>query len=577
MKWWKNAVFYQVYLRSFADSDGNGTGDLSGITRHLNYLTDTLGVNAIWVSPFYRSPMVDNGYDVENHYTVDPLFGTMKDFELLIAAAKSRDLRVILDWIPNHTSDSHQWFMDSRSSRSNSRRDWYIWRDSANDGGPPNNWRSFFPRVGGAWTYDESTSQWYLHSFLPCQPDLNWDNPEVERAMHDTLRFWLDRGVDGFRIDALPLIGKDALLRANPDSQHAWGQYNIDWHTVHDRLKRLRALCDSYGERIMVGEVNVLDLERLGMYITGGDELHLAHNFLFLKQPWNARNIAAFIARIEEVIPAPALPSWYLGNHDNPRVVTRLGGGPRGTARARVAALLLLTLRGVPFIYQGEELGLPDSPIPESWRRDIDCREPQRAPLPWDAPSRAVGGGFTTGEPWLPLHYMAESLNVADQLKDDDSMLALYRRLIQLRRVNDALHAGDLMRLPAPDKIVCFVRQAPRNRVAVLINFADDSAIVPVSLSGGAAKAFMLLSTESGRSPGYVDLGSVELGPNEGLILDISAYSDVYSPASVSQRGGLSDRMPAADSGRSRVFRTGNLAGEIYAAACPFRYSSWTS
>ncbi len=327
MKWWQTAVFYQVYPRSFADSDGSGIGDLAGITARLGYLADTLAVNAVWISPFYKSPMKDNGYDVSDYLEVDPLFGTMNDFLNLISEAKSRGIHVIVDWIPNHTSDVHAWFQDSRSSRSSARRDWYVWRDSADDGGPPNNWRSFFPKVGNAWTYDDQTGQWYLHSFLPSQPDLNWDNPEVEAAMHETMRFWLDCGVDGFRIDALPVIGKDSLLRSNLDPGQAWGEYNIDWHTVHDRLRRLRSLCDSYGDCIMVGEVNIMDLERLGRYVVGGNELDLAHSFTFLEQPWEADNIRRFISHVEQVFQPPALPAWYLGNHDNPRVVTRLGGG----------------------------------------------------------------------------------------------------------------------------------------------------------------------------------------------------------------------------------------------------------
>jgi alpha-glucosidase len=268
------------------------------------------------------------------------------------------------------------------------------------------------------------------------------------------------------------------------------------------------------------------------MYLTGGDELHLAHNFLFLDQPWNAENIATFIRRIEEAVPPPALPSWYLGNHDNPRVVTRLGGGSAGAAQARVAALLLLTVRGVPFIYQGEELGLPDSPVPESYRLDIDGREPQRAPFPWDAPTRDAGGGFTTGQPWLPLHDKAETLNIANQLNNKDSMLTLYRRLIELRGAHEALHAGDLIGLSASEGILFYARQTPRSRVAILLNFRDEPALVPVTLSGASAKAFLLLSTNSARSPGYVELASVELSPYEGLMLDISARSDSLSPAS---------------------------------------------
>jgi alpha-glucosidase len=530
-QWWQSAVFYQIYPRSFLDSNGDGTGDLAGITTRLDYLSTTLGVNAIWISPFYKSPMADNGYDVQDYYSIDSLFGTMDDFESLIREAKSRGLRVVMDWIPNHTSDAHQWFADSRSSRSSDRRDWYVWRDPAPDGGPPNNWRSFFPRVGSAWTYDEPTAQWYLHSFLPSQPDLNWDNPAVEAAMHDTVRFWLDRGVDGFRIDALPLIGKDPLLRPNPDTRQPWGQYNIDWDTIHDRLRRLRALCDSYGERIMVGEVNVLDLSRLGRYISGGDELHLAHNFLFLTQPWTAEDIARFLARVEDYSPAPALPSWYLGNHDDSRVVTRLGGGADGAARARVAAVLLLTVRGVPFLYQGEELGLPDSSVPDSYRHDIDQREPQRVPMPWNAPSRVAGGGFTTGRPWLPLHDRAESLNVAAESTDKESMLALYRRLIELRRENEALHAGDFTALTAPDGIVCFARQSAHSRVVVALNFQGTRSAVPLTLLGSAAKADLLASTDTARAPGYLDLASVELGPHEGLVLDVPLPADGRMPA----------------------------------------------
>jgi alpha-glucosidase len=531
MEWWQSAVFYQIYPRSFADSDADGTGDLSGIASRLDYLSETLKVNAIWISPFYKSPMVDNGYDVQDYYAIDPLFGTSSDLEYLIKEAKARNLRVIMDWIPNHTSDTHQWFTESRSSRSNPRRDWYVWRDSSEDGGPPNNWRSFFPRIGRAWTFDAATEQWYLHSFLPCQPDLNWHNPEVEAAMHETARFWLDRGIDGFRIDALPLIGKDALLRSNEDDTQPWGEYNIDWHTIHDSLRRLRVLFDSYGERILIGEVNLLDTRRLGMYVTGGDELHLAHNFLLLSQPWEAAGMGTFIDRIEQAIPFPALPSWYLGNHDNSRVVTRLGGGRTGATRARVAALMLLTLRGVPFIYQGEELGLPDSPVQESYLHDIDGREPQRSPMPWDTPSRTPGGGFTTGHPWLPLHYLAKTLNVALELSDDDSMLTLYRQLIGIRSGRRALQVGEYLSLPAPAGVICYARQAAGDRLVIMLNFTDDVITVPVTLTAAPPVARVLLSTDSTRTPGIINLGSIELRPNEGIIVDAPHAGEEAIPA----------------------------------------------
>ncbi|MGH4016266.1 MAG: alpha-amylase family glycosyl hydrolase [Pseudonocardiaceae bacterium] len=525
MKWWQKAVFYQIYPRSFVDGNGDGTGDLQGIVSHLDYLSDMLGVNAIWLSPVYPSPMVDNGYDVSDYYGVDPLFGSLQDFDLLVEQVHARGLHILMDWIPNHTSDRHRWFQEARRSRGDPRRDWYVWRDSAPDGGPPNNWRSFFPRNGSAWTLDPATSQWYLHSFLQNQPDLNWDNPAVEAAMQDTLRFWLRRGVDGFRVDALPLIGKDAGLRPNPDPEKAWGPYNIDWPSVHERLRGLRKVCQSYGDRILVGEVNVLDMERLSRYLASGDELHLAHNFLFLQEEWTAAAVQAFIDRVEHALAAPVLPSWYLGNHDNSRVVTRLGGGPQGAARARIAAVLLLTARGAPFIYQGEELGLTDSAVPAQFLMDVDGREPQRVPMPWRPPSSTVGGGFTTGSPWLPLHDRAESLNVAAQLTDETSMLSLYRRLLRYRAETSALREGEYQSLLGPDGTIAYLRQTLRERVLVVLNMTSATASVALEGQVGEVRGDLVLSTDARRLPVPVNLNNIQLSADEGLILALPTRS----------------------------------------------------
>src|SRR3954449_7239593 len=395
--WWQRGAIYQVYPRSFADSSGDGVGDLRGVVEHLDHL-EALGVAAVWLSPFYRSPMADFGYDVADYSDVDPLFGTLADLDDLLARAHARGIKVVVDFVPNHSSDQHPWFVESRFSRDNPKRDWYVWRDE------PNNWRSSFKATGGAWTYDETTGQWYLHSFLPQQPDLNWDNPEVEAAMHDVMRFWLDRGVDGFRIDVVHKLAKDPQLRdARPGEPVPYE----DWQpTIHERLRRLRAVVDEYPDRMLVGEVYLLDLARVIAYINSGDELHLAHNFTFLKLPWDAAAFRSSIDGFEALASDAAWPAWFLANHDHPRVASRFDQDGQGQARARAVLLMLYALRGTPFVYQGEELGLPDAEIPPDRVVDVDGRDPERAPIPWRPPSEAgPGAGFTAAdaEPWLPL------------------------------------------------------------------------------------------------------------------------------------------------------------------------------
>lgn len=525
MKWWQEAVFYQIYPRSFADSDGDGVGDLRGITSRLDYLRnadgDALGVDAIWLCPVYPSPMHDFGYDVSNYVNIDPIYGRLTDVDNLISAAHARGLRVILDWIPNHTSVEHPWFVSARSSVSSPTRDWYVWRPPKADGSPPNNWRSFFSQVGSAWTFDTETRQYYLHSFGPMQPDLNWNNPAVESAMHDVIEFWLDREVDGFRIDALPLIGKDPELRDNIfDDATAWGNYNIDWPSVHTSMRALRKVVQKYGDVVLIGEVNVLEYERLSRYFRAGDECDLAHNFLLTTLPWNAGDFGEFIDRADRLAGPDALPAWYLGNHDSSRVATRYGSGQVGQARARLLAMVLLTMRGVPFIYQGDELGLPDALIQEEQRTDIDGRDPQRAPIPWLPPSASgPGAGFTSGKPWLPVCQEADELNVQDEMNTSSSVLALYRSLIALRRKWAPLRRGTFERIMTGDDTLSYSRTWDGQSVYVTLNMSDQSTSVCLERGRKRPGGLILCSTGLNRDQTRAQLGEVELGPLEGLLI----------------------------------------------------------
>ncbi|MBA2436993.1 MAG: DUF3459 domain-containing protein [Acidimicrobiia bacterium] len=471
--WWKSAVIYQIYPRSFADGGcggaaGAGVGDLEGIRRHLDHLS-WLGVDAIWLSPFYRSPMADFGYDVSDHCDVDPIFGSLADIDLLLAEAHRRGLRVLIDWVANHTSDRHPWFLDARSSRQSARREWYIWRDPAPGGGPPNNWRAAFADVP-AWTLDPDSGQYYLHLFLPEQPDLNWAHRPAVEAMHEVLRFWLDRGVDGFRADAVHAIGKDPALAddAGEDAGRPRSSTNDDPAT-HALLREVRSLVDGYeGERVMVGEVYLLDTARVARYYGHDDELHLAFNFPPLFAPWDA---AAWRAEIEGVqrhlLSTGAWPTWVLGNHDTPRPATRYGS----EARARAAGVLLLGLPGTPFLYAGDELGLEDAVVPPEAVVDPGGRDGCRAPIPWDT-SEGHGWG---GRPWLPWPPGPAERNVASQQDDPDSILNLYRRLLAARRSSPALSLGDLDLLEAPPGVLAWHRVAEGDRRTVAVNFTGSA------------------------------------------------------------------------------------------------------
>jgi alpha-glucosidase len=470
--WWKSAVVYQIYPRSFLDTNGDGVGDLEGIRRRLDHLA-WLGVDAIWLSPFYRSPMADFGYDVADYRDVDPLFGTLEDFDRLLAEAHQRGIKVIVDWVPNHTSDQHPWFLAARESRDNPKRDWYIWRDGAPDA-PPNNWKAAFG--GDAWTWDVATGQWYLHMFLPEQPDLDWRNPEVVEAMHDTLRFWLDRGVDGFRIDVVHGLVKREGLADMPEGKE-WSQDRFDEPATHELVRGFRRLADSYpGDRTLVGEVYILSTAKVAEFYGDGDELHLAFNFPPLYAPWDATKWRQRIRRVrEELDPRAAWPTWVLSNHDNPRHQTRYGGGE---ARARAAAVLLLTLRGTPFLYAGEELGLEDAVIPDDAIVDPGGRDGCRAPIPWDG---RRGHGWGDADPWLPWPPHADTRNAESLRADPDSILHLYRRLLAARQASRALRFGGWADVDAPDGIVAFGRTHGDDDRVVLVNYLDEAVDTPVA------------------------------------------------------------------------------------------------
>ena len=504
LPWWKSGVVYQIYPRSFADSDGDGVGDLEGIRSRLDYVRD-LGVDALWLSPIYRSPMADFGYDVSDHCDVDPVFGDLEAFDRLLAAAHDRGLRVLLDWVPNHTSAEHPWFVESRSSRDSPKRDWYVWRDGV-DGRPPNNWRSAFG--GPAWTYDERTRQWYLHLFLSEQPDLNWRNAGVVEAMHGVLRFWLERGVDGFRADVVHLIGKDEAL---PDQPPELAQVDLvgvhDHASTHELLRGVRRVLDAYGgERAIVGEVNLGSAALLAPYYGRGDELHMVFNFSLLFARWQAERWSELVAEAEAAFaPGGAWPVWVLSNHDEPRHRTRYGGSE---TRARTAAVVLLTLRGTPFLYAGEELGLLDAGVPPARRLDPGGRDGCRAPLPWDGTALH---GWPTVEPWLPWPPDAATRNAEAQAADPDSILALYRRLLAVRRRTAALHPGCLRLVDAPPGVLAYEREASDGSRRVAANFREEAVAIAVEGSWEIE-----VGTNRGREGNVWD---GRLGPAEAVLL----------------------------------------------------------
>jgi alpha-glucosidase len=523
--WWRGAVIYQIYPRSFQDSNGDGIGDLEGIRTRLDHLV-SLKVDAIWISPIYPSPMADFGYDVSDHCDIDPVFGTMDDFDRLLAEAHRKGLKVILDYVPNHTSDRHPWFVESRSSRQNPRRDWYIWHDPRPDGGPPNNWASEFG--GPAWTLDERTGQYYYHAYLTQQPDLNWRDPQVVAAMLSVLRFWFDRGVDGFRVDAIHRLFEDARLRddiANPDWQEGMSPtrqllrtHSMDQPEVHEAIASMRKVADAFAKkRLLIGEA-YLPIERLVAYYgVGLSGFHLPFNFHLISTNWQPKAIASLIETYEVALPKGGWPNWVMGNHDKSRVATRLG-----PAQVRIAGMLLLTLRGTPTLYQGEEIGMADVLIPARLARDPFGknvpgfgRDPERTPMQWDASAHA---GFSTIEPWLPVAKDFESANVATQATDPRSILSLYRALIALRRRESTLTIGDYAFVKASANVLAYERRQGRRRFLIALNFGYRVEDVD------RVNARILLSTYLDRA-GENCAAALSLRPHEGVIAELAPSS----------------------------------------------------
>jgi alpha-glucosidase len=517
--WWRGAVIYQIYPRSYQDSNGDGIGDLKGITARLPHVA-SLGADAIWISPFFTSPMRDFGYDVADYCDVDPRFGTLADFDALLAAAHARGIRVLLDFVPNHSSDRHPWFVESRASRGSARRDWYIWRDARPDGSPPNNWISDFG--GSAWQWDGATGQYYYHAFLKEQPDLNWRNPAVRAAMMDVLRFWFARGVDGFRIDVLWHMVKHADFPdnpPNPDWRPGWPEYqtvhqlhSTDQPEVHGIAAEMRGIADDHGGRVLIGEI-YLPVDRLVGYYgrEGAPGVHLPFNFQLIGAEWDARSLARRIADYEAALPPGGWPNWVLGNHDRPRIATRVG-----PAQARIAMLLLLTLRGTPTLYYGDEIGMTDVAIPADQVQDPRelrepgigmGRDPVRTPMAWDA---GAHGGFTRGEPWLPLHADRATRNVAVQRDDPASMWRLTQSLLALRRAHPALALGDYHAIECGGDLLAYERRLGADRVLVVLNLGRDPQ--PFAIPGWAEGLAVVAAARGGDDPAL-------LGPDEGYIL----------------------------------------------------------
>lgn len=541
--WYQSAVIYQIYPWSFQDSNGDGIGDLPGIIRRLDYLNDgtpnSLGVDAIWLSPVYPSPMKDFGYDVADYCNIDPRFGTLADFDHLLEEAHRRGIRILMDLVLNHTSDQHPWFLDSRSSRSAPKRNWYYWSDPSRSitgrRCPPNNWQAVFG--GSAWEWDEATGQYYLHSFLKEQPDLNWRNPDVQKAMFEVVRFWLDRGVDGFRLDAINWLGKDVRWPNNPRN---WKmafrsylrqihRYDRDQPETHEVLRALRALVEEYPGTVLVGEASSdTPGGPAAFYGSGTDELHLVFNFQLLKSRWDAGQFRRIIAEWDAAVPPGGWPTQVLSNHDYGRHCSRYGRGvDAATAerRARLAALLLMTLRGTPFLYYGEEIGMREVRLRYSQLQDpytrrywpfLQGRDPCRTPMQWDASPHA---GFTTGCPWLPVSPDYARINVAREMEEPTSLLSLYRRLIRLRKASPALALGSYRELPdGPEDCLIYLREAGDQRLLVALNFSSRPQAFAIPLK---ERGTVVLSTDPSSDLHHFDPQRIRLEPDEGILVQI--------------------------------------------------------
>jgi alpha-glucosidase len=535
----KGKVVYQIYPRSFYDSNGDGVGDIPGIIEKLDYLNngrphnpDSLGINMIWLSPFYPSPMADFGYDIADYCDVDPLFGTLDDFKRLVKEAHHRGIKLMIDFVPDHSSNQHPWFLDSRSSRDSPKRDWYIWREAKTDGSPPNNWLSVFG--GSAWEWDKATNQYYMHSFLKEQPDLNWENPEVRQAMKNNMRFWLDLGVDGIRVDAVDWMAKDRRFRDNPPNPHYSPGVDDPYHEfdriysqnapqLYDYLHEMATVVKAYPRGFMVTETypdrrNIVS-EYLKLYDHYLAEVSAPFNFEGILLPWVAVSFKTFIDTLQAGLKPGNIPIYVLGNHDNSRLASRIG-----PAAARTAAMMLLTLPGIAFIYYGDELGMTDVAIPPNRIQDPFekrvpglglGRDPERTPMQWTAGQHA---GFSPAEPWLPVSPDHTKINVETLAQDRTSILTLYRKLIQLRNFSPILQHGEYVPLELKNPyIFAFIRHYRGHELAVLLNFSDQL----VSIKSHLGKGALMYSTHGDTEGLPLNLDAHDLRPNEGQIITL--------------------------------------------------------
>lgn len=538
--WWQSAVFYQIYPWSFQDSNHDGIGDLPGIRSRLEYLrgeTTSLGVDAIWLSPVYPSPMHDFGYDVSDYVNIDPRFGTLKDFDELLKDAHDRGLRVIMDLVLNHTSHQHEWFLESRASRVSPKRHWYCWADGRSFGRRPSNWNARFG--GSSWTWESQTKQYYLHSFLKEQPDLNWQHFSVRTAMWDIVRFWLDRGVDGFRLDAINWLGKDMRWPNNPFRLGLRGYtrqhhvYDRDQALAHEIMQELRQVVSAYPDVVLIGEA-AADTPGgpASFHGKGDDELHLVFDFRLMKSPWQADSFRLFLSHHVPSIPKGGWPTIVLSNHDQPRHIDRYGAGGDAKARARAAALLLLTMPGTPFLYYGEEVGMRNEKLRYRDLRDPYTkrfwpfrpgRDPARRPMQWDGSPHA---GFTANQPWLPVAPDYTELNVAAEAADPRSLWSLYRQLLELRRMSPALNRGTYRVIEeSPRDCLLYERQVYTEtgtveRMLVAVNFSQRPC--EFSLPSPAPHGVVLVSTTPPAGTSTWDPARIQLGPDEGRLVRLS-------------------------------------------------------
>jgi len=527
--WWKDGIIYQIYPRSFSDSNNDGIGDLPGITARLDYLRD-LGVDAIWLSPVYPSPQTDFGYDVSNYVDIDPMFGSLKDFDRLVREAHKRDIRIIMDLVLNHTSDEHPWFIQSKQSRDNPYHDWYIWRDPNPRGGLPNNWYSIFG--GKAWKYNEVTGQYYLHLFHEKQPDLNWHNPQVQKAILDVLKFWLERGTDGFRLDVFNAYFKHPDLPDNPVKRMGLRGYERQDHLYDGDqpemiplLTKFRKLLDRYPKRYAIGETFYSTPAKAALY-SGDDRLHAAFNFSLLESKWDPRQYLSAIIQWEKEVGDRVWPNYVLNNHDQPRSVTRWKDDPQDR-RARVAATLLLTLRGTPYMYYGEEIGMRDIKVKRSEIMDppgkrywplYKGRDGCRSPMQWDA---SIYSGFSKSRPWLRVHPEYPRRNVSSQLQDEHSLLSFYKRLIGLRRQSIVLRRGNfsVVEHNNPTCLV-YLRSHAKKSNLIALNFSDKSQKLELELTKGTLGSEIFSTHPLQKTPKTLD--TIRLEPYQAVLFDLT-------------------------------------------------------